>query len=272
MNHKKFAVRVCALAVCLWGLTAAAGVVVEQEEREPGSQEAGNNVKFYLDAGRMRVESQTDEGNMVIIFLSEKQVAWMINTSEGTYTEITPAEMEKMGQQMSQAQKQMAEAMKNMSPEEREMMQKMMGQMGGMPGMQAAPEPATVRVVGRGETVGKFTCTHYQVDRSGKRESEVWAAPLDALQVRPEEFKTLADFAKLFEPLGRNLPMGQMSQVAKADKSGTSIEGFPVRTLTYVNGRPVSEEVVTRAERQNLDAGLFTLPSGLRKTAFGPQN
>lgn len=257
------------LTLCLVGIAATAGVVVEHEQREPGSNAVTGRVTYYLDAGRLRIESQTEDGDeTMIIFRADKPVAWTIDRVEGTYFELTPAEVEKIRQQMEQARKQMEEALQQMPPEQRKAMEQMMGQMGAM---MATPEPAVVSVIGQGETVSSFVCTHYEVTRGGQRESEVWAAPVGDLDLRPAEYQTLVDLARLFEPLGQAMPAGQLSELAALDNSDEAIEGFPVRTLTYVEGRAVSEEVVTRAAREDFSAELFELPRGLRKREFGEE-
>jgi hypothetical protein len=226
-------------------------------------------VTYYLDAGRLRIESQTEYGDeTMIIFRADKPVAWTIDKVEETYLELTPAEVEKIRQQMEQARKQMEEALQQMPPERREAMEQVMEQMGGTMG---APEPAEVSVISQGETVSSFVCTHYEVTRGGRRESEVWAAPVEDLGLRPAEYQTLVDLARLFEPLGQAVPGGQLSQLAALDSSDGAIEGFPVRTLTYVEGQAVSEEVVTRAGREDFSAELFELPPGLEKREFGEE-
>jgi hypothetical protein len=250
-------------------VAAAAGVVVEHEQREPDSQAVTGRVTYYLDAGRLRIESQTEDGDeTTIIFRADKPVAWTIDQVEKTYFELTPAEVERLRQQMEQGRRQMEEALKQMPPEQREAMEQMMGQMGTM---MAAPEPAVVRVVAEGESVSSFVCTHYEVARGGQRESEVWAAPIEDLKLRPAEYQALIDLARLFEPLSQAMPVGQLGELAALDDSDEAIEGFPVRTLTYVESRPVSEEIVTRAEREDFSAELFELPRGLRKREFGEE-
>jgi len=248
------------------GVAAAAGVVVEHEVRDPSSQAITGRVTYYLDAGRLRIESRTEEGDeSIIIFRADPPVAWTLDAVERTYFELTPREVERLRQQMEQARTQMEEALKEMPAEQREAMEQMMGR------MMAAPEPAVVSVVGTGETVGSFLCTHYEVKRGGQRESEMWATPIESLKLRPGEYQTLVDLARLLAPLGEAVPAGQLGELAALDSSDNAIKGFPVRTLTYVDGRAVSEEAVTRAERRDFSAGLFELPRGFEKREFGEE-
>jgi hypothetical protein len=252
------------LAACLTGLAAGAGVRVEQEQREPDTSAVLGLTVFYLDAGRLRIEAQTAEGDkLLVIFHSDKPVAWTIDLVEGTYYELTPAKIAKMREQMDRMQREMAEALKQLPPEQRRAAEQMMEQMGQTPG---PPQPTTVRVVGRDEKVEPFVCVRYEVLQGGTREKEIWAAPLDQLQLRPEEHQTLVALVRLFEPLGPQTLATRLSGLAPSESGGEKIEGLPVRTLSYENGRAFAEERVVRAERQSFDPSLFELPPGLRLT------
>lgn len=263
MRIRGIGVGLCVLAVWLTGGTAAAGVVIEMEQRQPSSNAVMARAVFYLDAGRLRIEAQGEAGeDMVVIFRAEESVAWSIDRKEGTYYEFTLAEATRLSSQMEKARQQMEAQMGEMSPEERRMLEQMMGQRMG------APAPISVRVVGRGEQMGGFTCTRYEVLRGGARSAEVWTAPPEQLQIRPEEFDTLGALARLFEPLRQAAPLGARGGLSALPEGSNKMEGFPVRTLTYDEGRPVAEERVVRSARQSLAASLFELPSGLRKTSL----
>jgi len=264
MSTRRVTASALVLATCLTGLAAAAGVVIEQEQRQPGSEAVLVRTVFYLDAGRLRIETRTQEGDeLLVIFRADKPVAWTIDLNEETYYELTPAKIAKMREQMDRMQQEMEDALKQMPPEQRRAAEQMMEQMGQTPG---TPRATTVRVLGRGEKIDSFVCTRYEVLRGGEREEEIWAAPLEQLQLRPDEYKTLVALVRLFEPLGPQGPTSQLGTLAASESEGEKIEGFPVRALSYENGRAFAEERVVRAERQSFDATLFELPAGLRPT------
>lgn len=259
---------VSVLAACLAGWSAVAGTQVTLEERDPASQAAVARSVFSLEPGRLRIETRTEEGETtLVIFHADQSVVWIIDPTEGRYYEMTPAKVAEVRPQMEAAQKEMSAELAKMPPEQRRALEQMMAQMGQGVG---TPTPATVRVVGRGERVGSFDCVHYEVLRSGQRTEEVWAAPLEQLQLQREELETLAALSRLFEPLGSQGPVSQLSGLTTI-QGGERVEGFPVRTLSYDNGQAYREEVVVRAERQSFDAKLFELPPGLRKTEFGEE-
>jgi len=244
----------CALALA--SLPAAAGVVIQQEQREPGGETPLVQTTMYIDAGRLRIEVRSAEGEHTItIFDESKQVLWVIDRVAGTYYEMTAAKMAEMKKRMDEARKTMEAQLAQMPPERRKMIEEMMKQqMGGASDM-------TVREMGRGEKIGSFTCIHYEQLAGGKRSGEVWTASPDQLQLAEAEYKTFQALGRFLEPLGQSAPGG-----AGFVPASRYIEGFPVRSLTYDGGQAVAEEKVTRAERRALEPGLFTLPPGLEKT------
>lgn len=263
MNAQAKRVSQAVLVLCLIASPLAAGVLIEQQETSPGSTAPQGSTRMYLDAGRLRVEAESEGSEAVVIFRADRPVAWTINRDDGTYTELTPETVAKLRQQMEQVKKQMEAQMAQMPPEQRKAVEQMMGQaMGSL-------SPPTVRVLGRGEQVGAYVCTRYEMLRDGARTAEIWTAPEKELNLRPEEYETLAAFARMLEPLGSRNPMTQVGGMAGLEPTGEKVEGFPVRTVSYVDGRAVSEQTLVRAERQTFDAGLFELPGGLRKVQLG---
>lgn len=259
LQHKLFA-SVCVLGLCLAGLGASAGVVIEQEQRGPGTNTPVWRITFYLDAGKLRVESKSAEGEeSITIFDEARQVLWVIDPGAGTYYEMTPATLRGMQQRMEEARKQMQAQLAQLPPEQRKMMEEMMKQQMGGP-----PPAVSAREVARGEKVGPFVCIHYELLTGGQRSGEVWAAGIEQLQLREAEYKTFQALGRFLEPLGQMAPAG-----GSWTRGGQDIQGFPVRSLNYEGKRLVAEEMVVKAERRALEAGLFTLPPGLEKSEFG---
>ena len=241
---------------------AQAGTVIQQVERAIGNSQSRQTVTIYLDAGKLRVEGENpDSGKYLLIFDNARQVMQMAELAKGSYMEITKAQVEAMGGQMQQMMQQMQAQLAQIPPEERAMMEQMMRQQMGNVGGNAPP-PVTVREKNRGETVGPFTCTRYEVLTGGQVTQEICAAALSQLRLDASAFATFKALAEFFEPLSRMAPKGGWT----APKAMSQIDGFPVQTVIYEGQRPASEWVIVKAEEQSLDAGLFALPGNLRKT------
>ena len=264
MTTAKTTAAVLVLGVCLCGWTARAGVVLELEEREPGSDAVVSRIVYRLEAGRLRIETLSqDAEETIVIFRADRPVAWILRPAEGTYFEITPEQVAALRRRMEEAEQRMTAELAKMPPDQRRAFEEMMERMGHPLG---PAEPTTVRVAARGEKVGDYVCTRYQIHRGQELEAEIWAAPLEEVHLRREEFDTLAALGRLLEPLGQEGPVPQLGGMTRQEGAGDSIEGLPVRSRSYAGGEAYREEVLVRATRQELDGGLFDLPKGLRRT------
>ena len=258
----------CLLGLGWFAVTAQAGVVIQQEQRGLGSSDTVQRVTLYIDAGKLRIEGASPTGDdFVMIFDQARQTVWMVQPGKGTYIEMTASDIQRMQQGMSRAMSQMEQAMKQMEarladmpPEQRAMMEQMMK--GRMTAPQSASAPkVTTEVKSRGERVGPYTCTLYEVLTDGRRTSEVWVAPLDQAQLQAAEYETFRGLAEFYEPLSRNAP-----ETSWGVPGSAQMEGFPVRWRNYEGQNVTSEWEVVGAERRSLETSLFTLPSGLQKT------
>jgi len=260
------------LTGCLTG-SSLAGTVIQQLEFEPGNAQSRQQVTVYMDAGKLRVEGDNpSSGKYLVIFDESKQVTWMVDLAKGSYIEFTAAQVQQLADQMQGVSAQLQEAMKqmeaqmaNMPPQQRAMMEQMMKQrMGGMAAAAPAPAEKTVREKVRGEKVGQFTCTRYEILTGGQLSQEVCAAPASDLQVDASAMETFKALAKFYEPLTR---MASSFAGNWAAPSGMDqIQGFPVQTVMYSNQKPTSEWRVEKVESRSLEASLFELPDGLKKT------
>lgn len=258
---KVFSAAIVLLAF-LAGSTARAGVVLEMEEREPGSGAVVGHIVYRLEAGRLRIETRSqDDEETIVIFRADKTVAWIVRPAEGTYYEFTPERVAALRKKMEEAEKRMADELAKMPPDQRRAFEEMMERLGHQMGQ---PDSVTVRVAGRGEKVGDYVCTRYQILRGQEQEAELWTAPLEQAQLRREEFDTLQALGHLLEPLGQEGPVRPLGTMG-SQGSGEEIQGLPVRSLSYSEGEAYREEILVRVSRQELDARLFELPPGLQR-------
>ena len=249
----------CVLAVCMAAGSAQAGVVVEVEQRLPGTGAVIGRTTYYFDVGRLRVESTNEDGEQVIvIFRADRKTAWLINQGEGTYVELTPAKVAELKKKLDAQQEEMAEELAKLPPEQRKAMEEMMAAVSG-PGA-----ALSFNAVGRDEKVDGYTCTRYEALEGESRVAEIWTVSLEQLQLTAEEYAPLREMGRMMEPLGSSRPLAQLIQTA-------SLEGVPVRTVSYSGGVALSEDRVVSAERKTPEARLFELPRGLRKVEPGEE-
>ena len=147
--------RACLTVVAVWlaGWSATAGARVETEQREPGSEAALGRTVYYLDAGRLRLEAKSEEGeDVVIIFRADRSLAWLIDQREGTYVELTPEKIAKLREQLEAQRQQMEKELAKLPAEQRQAIEQMMGG-------PAAAGGVSYRAAGHDEKVDSFLCT-----------------------------------------------------------------------------------------------------------------
>ena len=258
--------RVAVTMAALWlaASSAWAGVVMKSESMIRGVRPEEVKTTLYLERNKMRMDTTDSRGKTeTIIFRQDKQLFWVIDPAKGTYTEVTRAQLRQMKHQMDEYKRQMEEAMKNMPPQQRSMMEKMMKEQ-----MPAAPkEPhVTYRKVGSSK-VGRWYCTRYQGFSGGMKVEELCVASFGDVGITPADLKVLEEMGSFFDELTNG---GGKSIVKDTKKWKETFKGFPVKSVSYENGRKVYEDRVVESRRTSLPQTLFELPRGLKRESMMP--
>ena len=240
-------------------LHAASGViVVTKSNSESGTQ----THQVQLDANHMRAEMAGGGGDtQVVIFDGAKQVLDIINPGRKTYNEITQADADKLGAQLSGAMAQMQAQLANMPPEQRAQIQAMMQGRGATGG--GAPAKPEYKRVGTG-TVGKWTCDKYEGYTNGQKVSEVCTVDPKAFGFTPADFAVTRQMAEFF---GRIMPQMSSRLFAIGSLEAQGYAGIPVRNTQYIMGREITTEVVD-VTRGTIPDSAFQVPAGFEKQPF----
>lgn len=238
---------------------AAQGVVIVEKTTVNGAPETH---QIQITPQRMRADVAGANGLTTVVFDATKQVLYLINTDRMTYSEMTKAEAEQMGAQLSGMMAQMQEALKSMPPEQRAQMEAMMKGR-GLPSPTAGAVKTTYKKGGT-QRVGKWTCDVYEMQVNEQRTGELCTVSPQTLGLTPADFavtRQLADFMRSILPQGAEA----LFQVGGADAGFT---GVPVKRVATVLGRETISEM-TDATRQDIPDALFVVPAGYTKEAFG---
>jgi len=238
---------------------AAQGVVIVEKTTVNGAPETH---QIQITPQRMRADVAGANGLTTVVFDATKQVLYLINTDRMTYSELTKAEAEQMGAQLSGAMAQMQEALKGMPPEQRAQVEAMMKGR-GMPGLGAPPVKTSYKRGGT-QRVGRWTCDVYEVQANEQRTGELCTVNPQALGFTPADFavsRQLADFMRSI------LPQGAEAMFQMGD-TGAGFTGVPVRRVGTVLGRETITEM-SDATRQDIPDSTFVVPAGFTREAFG---
>ena len=244
--------------------TYAQGITMVQRETRNG-QSATN--RMQMDRTHVRAEARSGTEQVAFVYDGGADVARMINIDKKTYTEMTRAQAQQMGQQVSGAMAQMQAQLANLPPEQRAMVEKMMaGRGGAMPGMPGGAPPARVEYRrGGSDKVGQWACTKYEGFRGAEKVVEVCAADPSALGLTAKDFEVTRKLAEFFKGM---MPQAadQLSVLGTAEDQGFS--GFPVKRTSFRGGTAESVSELTELKREALPAATFEVPSGFRKEAM----
>jgi Domain of unknown function (DUF4412) len=246
-----------ALCVLTGTAHAADGILIVQKTTIGTDAPQTNRVQ--IDAKRMRAEATGPTGGkQVVVFDGVKQVMMLIDDAKKTYTEMTRADIDALGAQMSGMMAQLQEQMKNMPPEQRAQMEAMMKGRGmAIPGM--APK-TQYRKTGTG-TVGKWTCDKYEAYSGETKVSEICTVDPKVLGFTAADFEVSKEMAAFFKKV---VPTGaaEMFSVGTAE---LGFSGVPVRTVTSSGPQPITTEM-TEVSRQTFPDSTFEAPAGYQKT------
>lgn len=276
----KTMLRATAILIAVVCLTRAgqAGIILQQQGRQPETSDQASTGTYYIESGKLRVEFQVMGSEFVMIFDQSRPVIWVIDRQRNTYHEMTSAHIEIMDL-MLQKTKQLQTQLAQMQPEQRARVEQMMDeviekQLAQMPPTQRAilkqllsgimhPEAApavTIQVKREDEKIGQYVCTLYEVLTNGQRTAEVWMAPFEDAMLQEPEYQTYKAMEDFYKPLTQIA-----SRLGWNTPDTRELDGFPVRWRTYRDDRLVVEWEVIKTERKNRPDDLFVLPADLQK-------
>jgi uncharacterized protein YukE len=184
--------------------------------------------------------------NSVSIFRLDKEMMYLIDTQKEEYSEMTFAEMEANAKKANKKLEEMNEKLKNLPPEQRKMMEQMMGKaaMGG--------QNAKIDVIKTAEkkNISGYACIKYAMKEDTTEIGSVWTTA------------SVSDFSSMqkdFKEFGQRMA-AQMPKAGEMVTALAKVEGFPVQTT--MAGITMT---VTKVEKKVVAASEFEVPAGYKK-------
>lgn len=255
------------LAAAAWISLAGllqAGVVIEMESKDLRNHRIKGSEKTFAQ-GEMLAMENTD-GQTTMIFRGDRML--VIDHRERSYTEIDEQTMEEIGAQLNDAMKQMKERLESLPPAQREMMERMMK--GRMPaGMNM--EPIDIRVEpGEKQSVGDYSCRMYSIYLNDDKSQELCAAPLSEVGAASEAWEAFQAMAHFSRKMMESFTQGPFAQMVNSNPFAMleEIDGLPILTRSYVNGKATEEKRLLSITSQSLDDEVFLPPQDYRKKSI----
>ncbi|MBT8220009.1 MAG: hypothetical protein KJP00_09295 [Bacteroidia bacterium] len=212
-------------------------------------QIAGRNLKIRTtsangeDRGTMIFRGDQGKNGEVSIFDPEEQ----------EYVVIDDATVQRLAEQMSEADRMMKEALKHLTPEQREAMQKARKEGADIPlgdMLQLEKKPERVKTKDQAIKNG-YKCTKYEYRIEGQVAREVWSVDWDKIKggaMAKKAFFAMGDFFKAFENPSMfdgqnmfeemNLEGGVPVVVKRFDKNGKEVEKTTLESANELNFDP----------------------------------
>jgi hypothetical protein len=223
--------------------------------------------QVQLERDRMRAELTGPAGEtLIVVFDGPQQILRTISVDRKSYTEMTKADADRMGAQVTMAMDAMKEKMAQLPPDQRAKMEAMMAKFGVMgPTAQAAASRPDYRRAGT-DKVGKWTCDKYEGFRNGEKVGEVCTVDPKALGLTAADFEISKQVAAFFQKL---LPQGEEQFVGIGTVEAQGFAGIPVRRIRYKAGKAELTSEVTEVSRQTFAASSYDVPAGFERQIPG---
>jgi hypothetical protein len=235
---------------------ASAGVYVEMVDHDIKAGKTELTQKIYVQSGNGRFVDA--EGRATLI---RNGTFYIIDDSDKSFIMFDKPTMEQLAKKISEAMEKMKEQLAQLPPEQRAQMEQM------MPGMAGGDRKWTVEAIdtGKSDKVDGRSCRLWDVKREGELDDQICVVPYSALPGK-ENFQVMfANFAKVFEEMAKSVPMlaGMMTNEFSAQ---SKVNGFPVRTRGYENGKLGDDEQLMKVWREEaIPASMFEIPSGYKQ-------
>ncbi len=202
--------------------------------------------KTYYMPGMARTEQA---GGEISIIRIDREKIYTVNTETKEYSEISFADLEKAAGKANAKMDEMRKSLESMPPEQRKMVEQMMGdKLGAKEGEGAA----SLTPGGETKTISGWKCTNYILKYSGV-EFTVWVT---------KEIKQSESMRKDWEQINRRLASLRPGGAGKSiGEAMMKIDGFAVET-DMAQG---IKNVVTKYEKRSTPAGEFEVPAGYTK-------
>lgn len=253
-----------------------ADVVFELDQKQI-SPEASHKTKGMVKGNNFKMDFYENgtELDGAMIYRGDKKEMIMVNHQDKTYVVLDQATMDELAKVMSEAMSQFEAAMKDATPEEREMMGKMMK--GRMPGIGDGGyvEPV-LKKVGTGKANG-YSCTKYDVFRGEVKISQHCVAPWNSIDGGNEMKSVMLEMAQFMDQMAKSFSknkgiMGQQIQFENnVFNQLRKLNGFPVQTIDYLNGKIESESNFVSSKKVNLNPADLEPPAGYKQQDMGPR-
>ena len=264
--------------VCIMSIqtTVSAGVIFHIETTFPNRSEIPSRTGLMMVEGnklRMTMDI-TGARQSTVIYRGDLEEILVLNNEDHTWRAMDKSTMVTLGQQinpaMEQIQKRMEEMYKNMSSEKRAMLEKMFASQGVNPAMMGGKIDIQIKKTGETQTINGYPCVKYETWQDDNKVGEHWVTDWKQVPGSQEAQVVFKDMAAFSKEVSQSAFKGNGGPAAFFESIG-KIEGYPVLTRIFSEGKIVSETRLTGVEEKQVSAEEFDPPTEYVKKDFLPK-
>ncbi len=248
---------------------ALAGLVVERIFCQGTAPTKGKTSKIITYFQGNKVKTLEANGEYTIIDLNKGTMV-MVNPKKKEYYATT---LDQMIGQMQKGMDKLKAHLQGMSPEQRRMLEQMMG---------LSQKPASglsLKKLGDSMKVAGFPADHYVITQNGKKVGEYWVSKkLRDKMLKELDQDKIDKFEKAMARISNQLNIFGNSNVAKLMEMEEKLQkkGEIVRQIHYPNNinmnREGSFQEVVKVREEKIPASAFAIPSGYKKKSMMQMN
>lgn len=246
-----------AITLLCTALPALAGSVMVTETKD------GN--RTYINEARVQganVRVDNNDGERSSFILAGSTIL-IVNHTARTYQVLDEGTLRRIGERMAGARRQMEARMAQLPPEQRAMMQQMMGRAGGA-GAAAAPR-TQYRRTARTETAAGIACTVWEGMDAGKKTSEVCVAPTARVPGGAELLAAMKQLGERMKSMTASMGINAHGMLQQGWNQLDALAGIPIIQRSFEGGRVTSSSVLKSMRPMAVPPATFAAPAGYRR-------
>jgi hypothetical protein len=258
----------CAILLSGLGVATAGVHLVEKDHSLLDDSESRTDI--WLQGGHMRVEDANEK--LVFLYTADSPHFLILDLENELQSKVTIDELKLMVESFEggaaavdneAVQEQMSaileEARGSLSPEELAVMESYLGV------ATSDAEPETWELVNSGVSVENWSCHWYRNLRAGETLEEVWTTSSASLGLESADIRAFTSLIGMMSQLaGETEEFHELGDPAAVNM----YTGYPVKRVSYSEGKPVHESRTQLETRGSLDPALFIAPAGMRQVDF----
>lgn len=223
-----------------------------------GDQQVPATARFAVEQGRVAMV-MTGKRSGRMVYDAKNQVLHVIMDEDKSYFDITKAGP---GGDASGMAAEMQKQLAKMPKEQRAAAEQMMK---GMMGAAAPPPPLTYVWSHETKTIAGYECTRVDGMRGDTKVTEYCGTKSSDFRMSDGERQTMLDMQGYLRNFGISVQAGDETRAFQWD---TSVDGYPIVTRCYRDGKMTLDLVLESVNRRPIPDELFDLPRGYRKIDF----